>query len=189
MRRSYASLVGRNFLAALTQLLRSRVLRRSIWAELQALTYLRTLPRFLEDRPEERIVVFDQGPIYLLTRPQLLDKRLARWWAPTFATWSSLLNVVVWLDAPDAVLIERINTRSKVHRVKHSRPELAVEFLARSRAGYDEAIGRLGEQGSGPTILRFDTGRRSAEAVVDEVVATLDRLRPGPDRRSAPSSR
>ncbi len=186
-RRAYAGVLGWNLLAVVTMALRHRMLRRFGGEGLRALTYLRALPRILEANSSDGVVVFDQGPIFLLTRPPTLDERLTGWHTRALATWDALLDVIVVLDAPDAVLIDRINTRSKEHRVKGSYAGTAAAFLAQSRAVYDAAIGGLGQHASNATILRFDTSRHSPAEVVEEIFATVAQLRPGLDLRSAPS--
>jgi len=175
-RREPSSLAVWNLLAALVLLGRHRMLNRSMTWLLPELAYLRALPKLLDQRPPERIVVFDQGPIFFLTRPQVLVPRLARWRNSTFDTWSSLLDVIVLLEAPDDVLIERINARSKVHRMKGSTAATATEFLADHHAVFREPLERL-DRAEGTTVLRFDTSSRSAEEVVEEVVARLTTLR------------
>jgi hypothetical protein len=185
-KRSYVGAMGWHLLVVLAMALRHGMLHRCDGGMLRALAYLRALPRILEGWPGTRVIVFDQGPIFLLTRPDVFEERFAPWRARTFATWNALLDVVVVLDAPNAVLIERINTRSKEHRVKGSSFDAAWDFVAQSRVLYDEALAGLGAQGSGPTILRFDTSLCSVTAIVEEIVATLAELCPGWDVR-APS--
>ena len=55
----------------------------------------------------------------------------ARWWQQTLTAWGSLLDVVVWLDASDAVLLERIDARDKEHRLKGAGITRGVAVLAR----------------------------------------------------------
>jgi hypothetical protein len=163
-----------HLVAVVITLVRHRALdRRWNWERLLMMAYLQALPRALKG--QEGIVVFDQGPIYFLTRPILLDERLGSWWRRTFDMWSSLLDAVVWLEAPDAVLLERINARSKLHRLKGSEEQAAFEALAQGRRAHEDAIGRLDGRAPAPAILRFDTSERSADEIVDEL---LERLAP-----------
>jgi anion-transporting ArsA/GET3 family ATPase len=145
------------------------------------MAYLQALPRALRARGLE-IVIFDQGPIFFLTRPLLLDERLGAWWQRTFERWSSILDVVVWLEAPDPVLLERIDARSKHHRIKGRRDQAALDVLAESRRAYSDALARLEGQARAPMILRFDTSLRSADEVVDEVLTRLALLEPASAR-------
>jgi shikimate kinase len=185
--RRHAVPLAWNLLAAAIMLIRHRMPRPLTGVHVRELAYVRALPRILEDRPHDRVVVFDQGPIFLLTRPEFFAKRRTRAWGRMLRTWDGLLDLVVWLDAPDAVLIERINTRSKVHRVKGTTVQSAQTFIATSRASYEEAIGGLGARGPGPLILRIDTSRQSVDEIVDDVLGALAGLRPQPDRLIAES--
>jgi hypothetical protein len=173
-------LLARNVVAVLAMLARRRALDRTwTWEQLVMMAYLQAVPRVLSR--QTGIVVFDQGPIYCLTRPRLLDERLHPWWQRTFDTWRSLLDAVVWLEAPDAVLLDRINERSKLHRLKGSDDEAAFEALKEARRAHQDAIARLDGRDGAPAILRFDTSRRSAEEIVDEVLEQL-----AADHRTSP---
>lgn len=177
--------MGWHLLALVTMALRHRMLSRSESGTLRALAYLRALPHVLEGWPGGRVIVFDQGPIFLLTRHDVLEEPLAAWRAQTFDTWNALLDVIVVLDAPNAVLVDRINTRSKEHRVKGAPGHAALDFVARSRAVYDEALSRLAAHGSGPAILRFDTSVNSVAEIVDQIIAVLTDAQADPDSGSA----
>jgi hypothetical protein len=179
----WAPLLLWNVLAVLAMLVRRRALGRQ-WTRdrLLMMAYLQALPRTLNRRRRkvDRTVVFDQGPIYLLTRPVLLDDRLGQWWERTFRAWASLLDVVVLLEAPDRVLIERINARSKVHRMKRQPDAAALEFIADGRAAYESAIRRFQANRAAPAMMRFDTSRRAADEIVDEILAVLPPRGPRP---------
>jgi hypothetical protein len=148
--------------------------------------YLRALPGLIERRPvsEGNVLVFDQGPLYLLSEAQLRDDRLNAWRKATLETWASQLDVVVWLDAPDAVLAQRVDTRSKWHRLKGEGLEAAIDVFAEARDAYEALIGSLEARADGPAILRFDTSRMSPDDVVDSLLERVDSfataVRPGP---------
>jgi thymidylate kinase len=179
----YRPLLARHVASALATLVRLRVLgRRTTRDQVLMMAYLRALPHAIDGREAGRngMVVFDQGPVYFLTRPSIRDGQLATWWERTAEIWSARLDAIVWLDAPDAVLLERINSRGKWHALKGGPDEAARDVLARSRVAYEQVLERLGANGTGPMILRFDTSRRPAAEIVDEIAATVgaaDRLR------------
>jgi hypothetical protein len=114
--------------------------------------------------------VFDQGPLYLLSEAQLLEERLRDWRRENLDTWAEILDAVVWLDAPDAVLVDRIDGRGKWHRVKGQPAEIAIDVLGEARAVYEGIISRLEGHDNGPTVLRFDTSRIAPEDVADVVI-------------------
>ena len=172
----HATVLAGELVRVVAMLARRRALGRQWNMErLVMAAYLRALPRVLEGprAPDRDAIVFDQGPIFSLTRPVLLDERLRDWWDSTFDAWRSLLDAVVWLEAPDAVLLERINERPKPHRLKGGADGAALETLAQNRAAYDFALSRLESPGRSPAILRFDTSRQSAEEIVEAILTVI----------------
>jgi adenylate kinase family enzyme len=166
--RPYRRVLARHLATTLATLVRRRALGHHWSFELVVMmAYLRAVldgPH----RPRGKALLFDQGPIYTLARPALRDERLAGWWERTLATWRSRLDVVIVLDAPDHVLLERITARDKEHRLKGHSRTAALQALADDRAVHDAVLDRFA---GGPEILRVDTGRRSAEEIADEVLA------------------
>ena len=70
------------------------------------------------------ITILDHGPIFMLGMvqafgPQLVKGRyFARWSERAITAWSNTLDTVVWLDAPDTTLVQRINQRANRHVMK-----------------------------------------------------------------------
>jgi thymidylate kinase len=185
-RAPYRALLARHLASAVATLVRSRQIgRRTTRDQLLMMAYLRALPGAIDGRNSDGdcMLVFDQGPVYFLTRPSIRDSRLAGWWERSLEIWASRLDVVVWLDAPDAVLLGRINSRGKWHALKGHPERAARDVLRRSRHVYDQVLERLGANGAGPMILRYDTSRRPAVEIVDEITRSVGsggRLRAGP---------
>jgi hypothetical protein len=128
--------------------------------------------------------VFDQGPLFLLTRHNFMDEPLVTWWNRMLDTWAPLLDVVVRLDAPDTLLRERINTREKSHALKWADRRSALDVFRRSRQVYERTLEAVAARSGGPMILRFDTSTRSADEIAD---AILSAIHAGPD--SGPNAR
>jgi shikimate kinase len=124
-------------------------------------------------------IVLDQGPVFLLARlfwlgPEGLRGQTAEKWRKSMYThWTAALDLVVWLDASDAVLLERIRTRDKWHAVKDRSQSEALDFLSRYRAAYGQVMSALTANGGGPKVLRVDTARESLDGVVDRVLTDL----------------
>ncbi len=87
--------------------------------------------------------------------------------------WGGLLDTVVWLDASDDVLLERINARAKDHRLKGDATREAYAVLERSRADYEAVLARMTAAGTGPTVVRFDTTARSPQEIAEDVLAMI----------------
>jgi shikimate kinase len=162
-------------LAVLASLLRHRAFQPRLTLEqLGMMVQLQALPRRLERpaRGDTRIVAFDQGPIFSLTRSRLRDERLAPWSERMLRAWASLLDVVVWLDAPDAVMIDRINARAKRHSLQGAPESAVLAALANNRAVFEQAMARFDALPEGPTVIRFDTARQAVDEIVEAVIST-----------------
>jgi len=184
--RQYAYVLATNVPAVFATLARHGAIRGLTPQKIRSMLYLRALPGLIERRPVSKgnVLVFDQGPLYLLSEALLRDDRLNAWRKATLETWSSHLDVIVWLDAPDTVLAERIDARGKWHRLKGEHLEATIDVLAEARDAYEAMISTLEERADGPAILRFDTSRMSPDDVVDSLLARVDgfasAVRPGP---------
>ena len=150
------------------------------WQEIKAIVHLRGWHRVLRRRVANgTITILDQGPIFMLTRLRVLGpeniKRQGfdRWWNGMFKQWSHELDLVIWLDAPDAILLERIHSRNKRHTVKEESEKDAHEFMARYRTSYEEVISAL-RANDGPRVVRFDTARQSPGEITDKVLTEFD---------------
>ena len=95
------------------------------------------------------------------------------------AEWAQTLDVVIYLDASDDVLIERIRTRRQAHPVKDLPAEEVGRFLSAYRRAYERVIDDLLACG-GPQVahLRADTGH--VESLAASALAALDGARRGP---------
>jgi hypothetical protein len=85
---------------------------------------------------------------------------------------ADLLDLIVVVDAPDSVLVQRITTRVKTHRLRHLPLGPAQAAVANARAGYDELISQVTSD-NGPRVLRLDSSRVTLPTMVDGVLAAL----------------
>jgi hypothetical protein len=108
------------------------------------------LPRLLKSGrlADAKIIAFD-GPTYFVSRPSLQSERLAAWRGQVLDPWAPLLDLVVWLDAPDQILAARINSRSEWHRLKGEKEETTAQAFATNRRVYETAIARPTKQTPG----------------------------------------
>jgi len=153
------------------------------WKETRSMVYLKAwyhvLKRQVSNNDIDMVTVLDHGPIYRLALlrefgPEITKSKLyQRWWDTVLKQWAAIMDIVVWLDAPDAVLLERINTRNRWHIIKGKSVQEVYEFLARYRKSYEQTITRLTDN-RGPTLLRFDTHQKSVNQMVDKVSAVFN---------------
>jgi adenylate kinase family enzyme len=151
-------------------------LRRPLvgWRELKLLAYVtRWLPVLRRDaRVNLGVTVLDQGPIYALVRltaegkPFSRTRAFRRWSDEMLHAWTREISAVVWLDAPDDVLWERINGRSQSHTTKGERDDEGYRFISRYRDAFEATFGRI-EALDRTKVFRFDTEHTTADQLAD----------------------
>ena len=123
-----------------------------------------------------KIIILDQGPVYLLAEtrefgPEYLRKQKAeKLWRNLYSRWAQTLDLIVWLDATDIDLLNRIRSRDKQHVVKNESVETTFEFLVSYRKAYERTISILSTKHPGLKILRFDTSRKSLEEIASRIL-------------------
>jgi shikimate kinase len=148
------------------------------WDEIKFAVYVSEWDRYLRREHREGLVVLDQGPIFALARllwgqkPVTRSEPFRAWVSTMVLRWSFELDVIVWLDAPDHALHERIGSREQRHEAKGRPTREVLELLGTHRQAYRsvlESIARLGA----PPVLRFDTSRMSPPEIADAVDGAL----------------
>lgn len=157
--------------------------RRFTWDEIKYFVYLEGWSGVLRQEAGNGItaILLDHGPVFKLATlnefgpENLKTDQFEIWWKRMFRQWASTLDVVIWLDAPDLVLDQRINSRDQRHSVKGRSESEVVHFLARYRTSYEEILGKLRLAGD-TRILQFDTSRTPIEQVADEILSAVNVL-------------
>lgn len=151
---------------------RKITLREFAW-----LSILNGWPNILQkELKNNRIIILDQGPIYLLTEtsefgPEYLRRQAApKIWQDFYTCWVDTLDIVVWLDTADTDLLKRIRNRDKEHPVKKESVEVTFEFLANFRRAYERTISELSTHHPGLKVLRFDTSRISPQEIANQLL-------------------
>lgn len=178
----YIPVILRNTISLLPIFLRQlRYTRWFTWDEIKALVYLTGWPGVLRQEAADgaTAILLDHGPVFKLATlnefgpENLKTDGFEIWWNSMFKQWASTLDMVIWLDAPDPVLEQRINSRDQRHSVKGKTESEVVHFLARYRTSYEEILAKLKTAG-GPRLLQFDTSRTSIEQVADEILSGIN---------------
>jgi hypothetical protein len=147
------------------------------WHELRLMAYLEGW-RPLALGPRACPTLFDHGPVFILVQlrefgpPLVATPAFEAWWSAARSAWARALDLVVWLDAPDDVLLPRIDTRAQRHAVKHKPMAMAGEFLASYRRGYEKLLAEMAAEGHF-RLIRFDTSRVPLEAITDGVLGAI----------------
>jgi thymidylate kinase len=151
------------------------------WTEMRSLVYLNAWHRFLvrQKSNTEHLILLDHGPIYRLALlsefgPEIVtSSQYERWLGSMLNAWRAALHVIVWVDAPNAVLMERIQARSRKHRVKHESEQAIYEFLDRYRTSYRQIIEKM-TANNDLLVLQFNTEQEKSEQIVDQILAALN---------------
>lgn len=163
-----------------------RAFRGRVWDEMKQVIRLDTLYQVVGAPHGGRgeVWLLDEGPVLAFGWLTVFgDDRLRRpafaaWLAGAVTRWASALDVVVLLDAPDAVLARRIRERAKPHDVKALPDGEVLGFIRSYRAALEAAVAALRD--AGPlTVVRIDTGDDAPETTAARIRAELDRLSDG----------
>lgn len=81
------------------------------------------------------------------------------------------LDAVIWLDAPDGVLAQRIRERNKEHRMKDKSDAEIKEHLSLYRSSFEGVVDDLRRRnGSNLQVFRFSTDQQPLEQIADSVL-------------------
>ena len=89
-----------------------------------------------------------------------------------FNQWAQTLDLVIWLDAPEEILIERIRSRDKWHPVKESPAQEMRDYLLRYQSAYEHVISQLSAIRE-LKVLRFNTGCQTPEDITSQVLNAI----------------
>jgi len=120
------------------------------------------------------VIILDQGPVHMLSdllRFGHKNLRLAAssWWDQVCRDWAETLDIVVCLDAPDIVLLNRVRIRETNHRIKKYKDEEAVRFLAKCRLTQNETLSSMSAYSGGPKRVDFDTSQLSLNDTMGKI--------------------
>jgi thymidylate kinase len=141
--------------------------------EVRSLAYLAAWRAQIQARHEPGLAVLDHGPVFRLTSlaafgPPMTDTSVfSRRWNRLAGQWGRLLDVVVWLDAPDDVLMSRIDGREQTHRIRGAARAEGETFLTRYRAAYRTTIAVVTREGA--RLVELDT----TECPPEQLAATV----------------
>lgn len=140
--------------------------RQRSWWQVRQLVRLAAMQRAFSQPAPGAVTIVDQGPVYTLARMHGAGMAAE---GSLYRQWAATLDLVIWLDAPDALLVERIDRRSKPHAVKGRPEHEAGAYLAGLRASFAYVVAQLQAQ-SGPRVLRFDTSQAGLDQIADQVL-------------------
>ncbi|MCB0064666.1 MAG: AAA family ATPase [Caldilineaceae bacterium] len=152
-----------------------RLTRRELTWMGRLCTSRRTLARLAPTFADERSVLLDQGPIYTLMRlaeqrsaTAVASEQVIEWQQQMLERWSYVLDGVIWLDAPDAVLVERVFARSKAHWLQLRTREDAQVVLQQHRQLYHRLLEQVAKTGR-CRIAHYDTNVLEPAALAAQI--------------------
>ena len=123
--------------------------------------------------------LLDQASVFMMAElhefgPESLRSPGAqKWWNRVYRQWAATLDLVIWLDASDTILRDRIRSRRRWHVMKDKPADEVFDFLARYRRAYEQAISALKADNPGLRVLRIDTGDKTVAQVVERLTFDL----------------
>ena len=159
--------------------------RRLKWGEMAQMIRLGALRRVVDDEARKhRVILLDEGPVFALSWLDVYFTRHGNagedssWRRRAIADWAPLLDVVVFIDASDSTLAQRIRTRAQDHIVKDSSDEEIFGFSAGFRRAFDRVIAEISRAGHLVVdALRTDAGPQ--HETTDRLMTTLKQRRNG----------
>lgn len=151
------------------------------WDELKFVMYVLEWNRFLRSAREYHagVTVLDQGPIFALAcllwgqKPMTRSEPFQAWVNEMLERWSFELDAIVWLVAPDHVLLERINSREQRHAAKEKSVLEGLELINLHRRSYGQLLDQVVRLGR-PRLLCFDTSVLSAVEIAGELAEIFE---------------
>jgi deoxyadenosine/deoxycytidine kinase len=154
---------------------------QSKWLNRQEFAWLTILSGWshrlrMEKSKSDKVIVLDQGPVYLLAEtnelgPECLKSpRAEKFWKSIYHCWATTLDMVIWLDTDNSLLLERIQTRTKGHVVKNESTQTVFRFLESYRTAYAHIFCMLKANTRGPRIINFDTGQEQPDEIADRLL-------------------
>jgi len=150
---------------------------RSVRDTMRSMVYLEA---WLRGNPEPGPALFDHGPFFRLATLRLFgpveSPGFERWWEAMRAAWSERLTLVVWLDAPNDVLLRRIRSRDRAHACKDMGDDEAAEWLDDYRNAFESALELLTGTRTAD-VVRYDTSALSADEIAVSLCELLEARR------------
>jgi adenylate kinase family enzyme len=164
------------------------------WDEVKFVLYAAEWHRFLREDSAgpTRAVVLDQGPMFALARllwgkkPLTRGARFETWLQRMVDRWTLELDAIVLLDAPNEILLARIDGRKQRHDAKGVPVQEGLELIELHRDSYARVLS-LCESLGRPLLLRYDTATMPPAEIAADVAEALwpsEAAEPTPASRS-----
>jgi thymidylate kinase len=129
-------------------------------------------------RQKGSVLLFDQGPVYTMALLRQMAPRVdepsrwQQWWEEKMFIWAKALDVVILLDAPDDVLLQRIRERPKRHFLEEYSESAARNGLITDRSIYKSLTDEIQEHDN-IRVVRVDTSCKRVDQVARDALITF----------------
>lgn len=155
--------------------------RRLTFRDIALMTILSGWYRVLKRQAHSNraTILLDEGAICLLARLHEFGSvpawRLGAetWWSDMYEQWAQTLDVVIWLDTPVPILLERIRNREKQYEIGVMSDEDALRHLSRIRSAEEFIVDGLVARVQYSTIIHIKTTEKTPQLICDEVMTAL----------------
>lgn len=153
------------------------------WEELKLIEYVETWIPHLHKQviAAQSRVLLDPGSVYWLTALRYFGPEFTKgeefeqWWNKMLLHWADVLEMIVWIDAPEDILYDRVLARNDWHEAKKQTHDEALKIFRLLREGYEETVRAMEIQG-GPKIIRFRSDKSPPEEILHGVLSNLDEI-------------
>ncbi len=122
-----------------------------------------------------RAVLLDEGNVFALAKLRAFGSDLME--MPAGTSMQNLVNkaapaldAVIWLDAADTVLAQRIRERNKEHRMKDKSDAEIGRHLSLYRSSFEGVVNDLQKRGCSFQVFRFSTDQQPLEQIAESVL-------------------
>lgn len=168
------SLLATSALLSIKDVVRLIVRGRFGLEDLRLVIQINALRRLLhrESGKGYRALMMDEGGVFGLAKLHAFGgtSDSVNWMSGLLNRMAPTLDTVIWLDASDAVLAQRIREREKPHRTKNLPDAEIVDHLSRYRAAFERVIAELNQRNA-LKVIRFRTDREPLEAIAKQILA------------------
>lgn len=147
--------------------------------EIRAMIYLQAWHVMYSGGKQQGITLFDHGPLYRIAILREFCTKLSnstrfqQWLTDWTHRWLRTLDVVVLLNAPNDILMERVFARGEFRVLMTVSAEEARRLLDAYRSAFQRVLESEMPPERSPLILSFDTSSAASEDMLREVLFKL----------------
>lgn len=123
-------------------------------------------------------LLLDEGNLFAIAKLRAFGRNVATadscepWLQKLVDATAPELDAVIWLDAPDSILAQRIREREKDHRMKNKSDAEIENHLSLYRSSFERVVEELRRRNrDGLKVLRFSTDQLPVEQIADSIMA------------------